>query len=256
MEGSEGRKNRKGRPLRRVLGVLAAAVGTADIIFSGLGPDNEFGVPAVDPQLQPFLLGYGVFLYAVAIFAVATSFGRKAKKAKKGKGGVPVDGIDLLHTEAECYLHRLRAHGWFVADNVSLPHADIDHIAIGPAGIIVAQQLWSTNPDPRGNPAARARIAAEQLRKLYTQKEIHVEVVPAVLAYGPGQQQTPGGVKVIDNVAVLMTAQADEWVNELAYKQLVDFETEHRAREVIADILEGVPADKAGSPAVFALTAG
>ncbi len=44
--------------------------------------------------------------------------------------------------------------------------------------------MWTNRPDARGRAAVRARIAAGRLRGLLAEREVNVEVVPAVLAFG------------------------------------------------------------------------
>jgi hypothetical protein len=135
-------------------------------------------------------------------------------------------------------VHELRAHGWFVGDDIELPNVDVDHVLVGPAGVLAVQVMWSNEPDPRGRAEVRARIAAKQLRHELAVRELPVDVVPAVLACGPGQPQLSGGVKLVDGVAFLFDESADEWVTHLASRELLPEPVVDDVREVVAGLLE------------------
>ena len=135
-------------------------------------------------------------------------------------------------------VHELRAHGWFVADSLKLANAEIDHVLVGPAGVLAVQVMWSNIPDARGNANMRARIAARQLQHELAVRELNVDVVPAVLACGPGQPEVPGGVRVVDGVAILFDDAADEWLAHLASRRLLSEDVTDAVRELTASMLE------------------
>lgn len=139
-------------------------------------------------------------------------------------------------------LHALRDEGWYVADDISIDGIDIDHVAIGPAGVLAVQVMWTNRPDPRGKASIRARIAARRLRHTLSAEEVEVEVVPAVLAFGPGLTNEPGGVKVVDSVAILFGDQSDRWVRELGRRHLLSETTLEGVRSTVAELREGRPA--------------
>jgi hypothetical protein len=239
MKGS----NLRGRPFRRCFGVLAALTAAADLAVAAAVPDNAHRIPTVDDSIRPFVVGYGVFLGMVAVWAVATSFAKRARSAAPA----PVVPVEEDTFRDPSVLHELRRHGWFIADDIRLDHADIDHVAVGPAGVLAVQTMRTDVQDPRGKAAARARIAAQQLRNLLAQKEISVDVVPAVVAWGPGLDHVPGGVKIVDSCAILLGHQADEWLSDLSSRELLPEETVAAVRFVLSDMLEGVPAELAGA---------
>lgn len=240
MEGS----NHKGKPFRRCFGVLAALTAAADLAVAAAVPDNAYRIPTVDDSIRPFVVGYGVFLGMVAVWAVATSFAKRSRRSAAPAQVAPLEEDVLRDPNV---LHELRRQGWFIADDIRLDHADIDHVAVGPAGVLAVQTMRTDVQDPRGKPAARARIAAQQLRNLLAQKEIAVDVVPAVVAWGPGLESVPGGVKIIDSCAILFGHQADEWLSDLSGRELLPEETVSAVRFVLSDMLEGVPAELAGA---------
>ena len=135
-------------------------------------------------------------------------------------------------------VHELRAHGWFVGDDVELQSGDVDHVLVGPAGVLAVQVMWSNQPDPRGRADVRARIAAKHLRHELAVRELSVDVVPAVLACGPGQPQVAGGVKVVDGVAYLFDDFAHEWTAHLTSRQLLADDVVDEVRDVVAGLLE------------------
>ena len=237
------------RPVRRAFGLVAGLVAAADVAIATAAAENDFGIPAAPAESRSKMLAYGVALLIVGVYAVATSFGREVVKANGGTIAeraaapttttttvVPVDG------EERQVIHALRDRGWYVADDVLLPHVEVDHVAIGPAGVLAVQVQWTNEPDTRGRPAARARIAAHQLRKALAARELAVDVVPAILTFGPGLTPQPGGVRVVDAVAMLNGYQADEWLNELGRRVLLSEHTVDAVREVVGDLREHAPA--------------
>lgn len=222
------------RPMRRMFGVLAGLLGAADLTVAAAVPGNAFGIPTAAPDNRSMLVAYGLFLLAVSVWAMATAerpprwSQPTAQRAVTANGPTPV-------------LHALRESGWYVADDVHLPHADVDHVVVGPAGVLAVQVMRTDAPDPRGRPHARARIAAQQLRRLLHQRELDVDVVPAVVAWGPGLDSVPGGVRVMDSVAILLGEQADEWLAELVDRRLLPPSTVEAVRSAVSDVVEGTP---------------
>lgn len=236
---------RRGRPMRAVFGVLSALLAVV-ALAAALAPEgNRYGIPPVTEEAGNVLLAYGVLMFAVALWAIGTSGPRPARPAPSvadellaatDQGGTPGPGA----VDVPDVITPLRGHGWYVAENVSLPHADADYIAVGPAGVLVVQTMVSTVADPRGRASIRARVAAQQLEKVLRQQEVHVEVVPAVVAFGPGQDDTaPGGVRIVDHVAILFGDQVDRWFPALTEKEHINAYLQERVREAVGDLLEG-----------------
>lgn len=227
---------RRGSPLRRLFGVAAILVASTDLATAVAAPGNllgTLGIPSVPDDARAPMLAYGAFLAIIGLVAMATSY-RRPRPTPRPKAIRPTDEATVLH--------RLRSKGWFVIDDVHLAHADIDHVAIGPAGVLAVQRMHTDAPDPRGKPAVRARIAAQQLRHELALREVPVEIVPALLAFGPGQVEAPGGVMVVDSVAVLFADAAPQWMAELSRRTLLSDPMVERARGAVCDIAEGVAA--------------
>ncbi len=228
---------RRSRPLRRLFGLAAALLAAVVAAVASAVENNGAGVPTVPEASRLPMLGYAAVLLLVGAYAVATSFGRKRPATKAAATPEAV-----RRREERRVIAAFRRTGWYVTDRVVLPHVDVDHVAIGPAGILAIQSRWTDRDDPRGKPPIRARIAAQQLRELLARNEIHVDVVPAVLTFGPGLTEAPGGVRVVDAVAVLNGYQHDAWLAELGSRVLLPNVLVERAVLTIGDLIEGLHA--------------
>ncbi len=207
-------------------------VASADVAAIASTSGNPTGAAATAARLP--MTAYGILLLAVGLWCVATSFAtQKAVNLDEVDDLQPVDEGD-----ERAVIHALRNFGWYVADDVLLPHAAVDHIAVGPAGVLAVQVQWTNRADNRGKPAVRARIAAQQVRKMLAAKELSVEVVPVVLTFGPGLTKKSTGVRVIDTVAMLNGYQAEEWISELTRRTLLADEVVDAVRTAVGDLRE------------------
>src|SRR5687767_5925403 len=108
------------RPVRRAFGAIAGLIAAADIAIATAAADNDFGIPSAPAESRSKMLAYGVALLLVGIYAVASSFGKDEAHEPIAKVApiVPVEG------EERQVIHALRDRGWYVADDVLLPHVD------------------------------------------------------------------------------------------------------------------------------------
>lgn len=199
------------------------------------------------------MMACGILLLAVGTWCLATT--RRTSNARPpaapAPGGSANQGQERGGADdatACAVVQALRNLGWYVAADVRLPHAEIDFVAVGPAGVLTMQVQWTNRPDHRGKPAARARIGAQQLRKLLAVKELEVEVVPVVLAFGPGLIDDNGGVKVVDNVAILNGYAAPKWMAELDRRALIPDHVVAEVRGHLAELRENDFVHPTGRP--------
>lgn len=91
---------------------------------------------------------------------------------------------------------RMRALGWVVFDGVPFAGlGDIDHIAIGPTGVLAVESKW-TNCDwslehgklrgPIGDPVGQAWRNADRLGRFLASRDVSVDVTPILVVWGPG----------------------------------------------------------------------
>src|SRR2546423_12788813 len=100
MEGS----HRRGRPLRRCFGVLAACTAAADLAVAFAVADNPYRIPTVEDSARPYVVGYGVFLAMLAMWAIATSFAKRSRLV--ARSAAATDPQDVLRDPK--VLHNLR----------------------------------------------------------------------------------------------------------------------------------------------------
>lgn len=238
-------EGRRGRPLRAVFGLLSALLGSAGLIAALTPDEKRYSLPPVTDMTKLGLCAYGAVMFLLAVWAVGTSGPRKPKAARVQAPSAaeqllvePAPAAPAIRLQLPEVITPLRAHGWFVGENVMLPNAEVDYIAVGPAGVLCIQTMVTNVPDPRGRAGIRARIAAQQLERLLANQEVHVEVVPAVVAFGPGQDQIPGGVKIIDNVAILFGDHVTEWFPALVEREHISPQVQEAAAGVVAELLE------------------
>lgn len=232
---------RPSRPFRRAFGLVALVVASADLAaVASVSSSGSVGQATSAAAAARLPMGvYGALLALLGLWAVATSFARAGAGADADAGHAPdASGLVPASDEEHAVIHALRRAGWYVADDLELPYGNVDHIAVGPAGVIAMQVQWTNCPDGRDRPSVRARIAAQQLRRILAVQELRVEVVPAVLAFGPGLTTDGAGVKVVDTVAILNGYQADEWIAELEGRTLLPASLVDEVRNVLADLRE------------------
>src|SRR5688500_10455193 len=115
---------RPARPVRRAFGILAGLVAAADLAVPTAGSGNSYGVPVAGPASRPRLLAYGAVLLVVGLWAVASSYGREGDEPAVPQIAEVTTLRPTADNEAEerTVIHALRSRGWYVADDVLLPH--------------------------------------------------------------------------------------------------------------------------------------
>jgi hypothetical protein len=118
-------------------------------------------------------------------------------------------------------LRPLRRHRWKLINRMLLRRWDIDHIAIGPGGVIVAETKWSGDHWKLDPPDDRVVAAVDQVRKnarslrLYLKPHIgDAPVRPIVVLWDPEGRADPS--VEIDEVTVLPGPSLPGWLESVA----------------------------------------
>jgi hypothetical protein len=147
----------------------------------------------------------------------------------------------MMGDEAEQWsaaeLRKLQRRGWRVVNGVCLRQWDIDHVLVGPGGVIAVETKWSASPwtDADGGrriAAATARVqrSAKDLRLWADLRKIGVDSVSSVvLLWGAGAQDIEPTVEVAlgGTTAVLAGLHMEDWrrslpVGVLDHAQIAD----------------------------------
>lgn len=169
------------------------------------------------PLLRGLVIGIGAsFVIATIAYQVL---------ALSGTVAPAVGGIAEGWTATE--LRRLRRHGWAVVNGVPLEGRDVDHVLVGPGGVIVIESKWSakgwqtTPPDDRLQSAIRQ--AARNARTLRLWKELKATEAPvraAVLLWGGSRvdaaPRAPKPISIDDTTTLAYgSAAIRSWINAL-----------------------------------------
>lgn len=123
-------------------------------------------------------------------------------------------------------LRRLRRHGWRVINGVVLPSRDVDHLLVGPAGIIVVETKWSSTdwhlaPADENVLAAVEQVVANarSLRLWQTIKRTRLPVNPVVVLWGGGKAARPAKPVAVGDATVAYGLQAvRSWIEETKHE--------------------------------------
>lgn len=224
--------------------IVAGAIvaGVAILIRSGFLRGLFVGVGASIP------VAMAAYLVLAMSGTVATAFGATAE------------------TWTVTELRRLRKHGWLIVNGLPLEHRDVDHVLLGPAGVIVIESKWSAAGWRIDPPDAAVRGAIEQvtanartLRLWHEVKSTGAPVRTAVMLWGgtrTGSPSPPAAPVPADDgptIAYGLTA-VRRWVDSLtadtqaAVMTEADTEKLWRALDRVVAAREGV--DKAAAPPV------
>lgn len=162
-------------------------------------------------SVRPYLIGAG----AAAVSALAYFI-------------LALDGAEgaRMGAEAERWsssaLRRLGRSRWRVVDSVPFEMGDVDHVAIGPDGVIAVETKYTSSPSevrdpelrgPLGRPVDQAKLGARRIGLLLRSEGLDVRVAPALAVWGPGSERLV--TDSIDGVVLLVGREATTWHDQL-----------------------------------------
>lgn len=126
-------------------------------------------------------------------------------------------------------LRRLEKAGWTVFHNVSFDGRDVDHVAVGRAGILVLETKWSASGRLAVGSGCLDEAHEQVMRNMKTIRGLvrsgaNVSVVGAVVAWGLPEALDGGSRRLGDDVLLLNGRQSKEWVRELSEQEYLDDE--------------------------------
>ncbi|HVE45306.1 MAG TPA: nuclease-related domain-containing protein [Acidimicrobiales bacterium] len=137
---------------------------------------------------------------------------------------------------------KLSDGGWYVVDHIEFAGFDVDHVAVGPAGVFAVETKhtnvpWKVTPagleGPYRDPVFQARENSRKIRLLLKSEGVSVPVTPALMLWGRGAPRLDAGCTVIGDVAVVNGNQVDEWLSEFPEAQL-----DQGAIEAVREVLQ------------------
>ena len=142
-------------------------------------------------------------------------------------GTAPTMMGDLGEQWSARVLRKLRRDGWFVVNHVALKTRDIDHVLVGPGGVIAVETKWTASDwvfeplDPRIAAAAdQARENAHDLTWWHELRSLGTGAAQsAVFLWGAGARDLPSGFDV-GGTAVVSGFTASTWRSQLGHDLL------------------------------------
>jgi hypothetical protein len=215
--------NRAGRRLRgrsrraslRILAVnwrgvvvLVATVGAILAVAIWLEPDAF---------MRGLLLGVGATATLAMLAYVAATFNAEQHLRFASAG----EELTADVFEAR----RMRRRGWQIVHNLEFDgFGDVDHVAVGPAGILAIESKWTNLPwvvkDGMlrvlgRDPLAQARRSARKIRLFLRSEGVVVEPVPLLVIWGSGAPTEADEGLWINGVLVVAGRGSRDWCDRL-----------------------------------------
>lgn len=160
---------------------------------------------ASGPLQRGLVLGTGITFTACALGGAVVLF--------SGTAPLLAGGIAESWTADE--LRPLREHGWRLVNHAGLGHGDLDHVLVGPGGIVLVETKWRSDPKDVAEgqwffEAAVERVA-RSARQLAGWAEVarhdHPPVLAVLAVWGPGardlrERRHSSGVVVVPGPAL------------------------------------------------------
>ncbi len=122
-------------------------------------------------------------------------------------------------------LRRLRKHGWRVASHIAPSFGDVDHIAVGPGGLVVLETKWSADPELLKDTqrieadCAQVQRGAQQMRRALRARLKDAPVRMAVVYWGTAV--TGGTSWERDNISVVQGPDLRSWLEAVSKSPVV-----------------------------------
>lgn len=141
-----------------------------------------------------------------------------------GTGSWAMGAVGEAWTSQE--LRPLRRHGWKHLDHVYFRYGDVDHVLVGPSGVVVVESKWSAEPWALEKPNSRISDAVRQVQRNSRDLRLAVpelrhrdgSVRPVLFLWGgarSGEARPAGPVRIDDVDAVVGAAAAKAWRDQL-----------------------------------------
>lgn len=134
----------------------------------------------------------------------------------------------------------LRSHltrEWRILNHLLVGRADVDHVAVGPGGLVVIETKWTSWPfDPEYHATAARRLAeqADRVRRMLKPHLGDVRVSRAVVVWGPdiaGSDET----QVINGIEVVPGPSLADWLDRVPTSGTLPPQIEAAWRRLDAD---------------------
>ncbi len=169
-----------------------------------------------------FLRGFAAGAGTAAVIGAAASY------VVQASGTGPQLMGDLAEQWTASELRPLRKRGWKLVNHVSLRPWDIDHVLVGPGGVVAIETKWSAAawemhpPSPRVRDAVRRTAGNARDLALWTpvRRCGAPSVTPLVVLWGPVANDEDLGPVIVDGVAVLHGRALAPWRDGQTHRAL------------------------------------
>jgi hypothetical protein len=176
---------------------------------------NEWAEPST--FLRGFLDGFIVATWMATVFVIAAVSSGSWPKLW-GAAGETFTADEFART-------RRRKQGWRIFHGLRIGGIDIDHIAVGPGGILAIESKFVSSGRWRltetgiagaiKDPLMQARISRQKadafLRVSTTGGQLPVDVLAVLVVWGPGCPSIPGGHAEVEGVHVFSGEDQRAW---------------------------------------------